>query len=201
MRIINIETPLSDNIIRNLRAGDKVLISGAIYTARDKAHSLLNKILAAYVGEERRAARYDMPTNKDLVIDREALPFDPKNAIIYYTGPIFDEKTKRVLSAGPTTSSRMDRYTPHLLEAGVKGLIGKGPRSAEVIESIKQNGAVYFCAVGGAGAYLAERIVAYRMIAFEDLGLEAVYELQVNSFPCYVAIDSSGNSVFTYKTN
>ena len=175
MNIVKIKTPLDNDQLRVLRAGDKVLISGIIYTARDKAHQLL----------------------VDMLKKGESIPFELQNAIIYYTGPVISGSTGKIISAGPTTSSRMDRYTPQLLSAGVKGLIGKGPRSREVIEAIRLNMGLYFTAVGGAGVYLAERIKESRILAFPELGLEGVYELHVEDLPCYVAIDSDGNTLFT----
>lgn len=161
--------------IKDLHAGDKVLINGTIYTARDKAHQLLVEKLEK----------------------GESIPVSLQNSIIYYTGPVISGSDGRIISAGPTTSSRMDRYTPQLLSVGVKGLIGKGPRNREVIEALKFYQGVYFCAVGGAGVYLAEKIKESRLLVFPELGLEAVYEFQVEDFPCYVALDSAGNSLYT----
>lgn len=177
MRIIEVNTPPDNETINNLQTGDKVLITGTLYTARDRAHQLLTELIAA----------------------NKPLPFDPLNSIIYYTGPVFSGDGKGVISAGPTTSSRMDEYTPALLEAGVKGLIGKGERSREVVEAIKKNRAVYFSAAGGAGVFLADKIMSYRVLAFAELGLEAVYEMKVELFPCYVAIDSGGSELFAAK--
>jgi fumarate hydratase subunit beta len=174
MKVIRIDLPLHDDVIQSLKAGDKVLFSGTIYTARDKAHELLVK---------------DIGSGK-------SLPFVIKQAVLYYTGPIVSDRTGRIISAGPTTSARMDTYTEQLLAAGVRGMIGKGYRSREVIEAIRKYRAIYFSTIGGAGVYLAKRIKAHRLVAFEELGVEAVYELQVEEFPCYVTIDSKGHGIF-----
>ncbi|MBW6516122.1 MAG: FumA C-terminus/TtdB family hydratase beta subunit [Candidatus Cloacimonetes bacterium] len=174
MREIAITTPLNEEKIAGLRIGDKVLLSGIVYTARDKAHQKLI----------------------DLLNDNKELPFNLKDSIIYYCGPVFSEKSGKIISAGPTTSERMDRYTLQLLKAGVKGFIGKGRRSQEVIDLFREYQAVYFCAVGGAGVYLAKRITKYRLLAYPELGLEGIYELRVSEFPCYVAVDSFGDKLF-----
>ncbi len=174
MRTIELQTPFDNNVLNDLHIGDKVLISGTIYTARDKAHQLL----------------------AELIINGKPLPIELAGTAIYYTGPAIDDSKKKIISAGPTTSSRMDQFTPQLLKLGVKVLIGKGRRDREVIESLKEHRVVYFCAVGGAGAYLAERIKSLKVIAFPELGMEAIYELKVEQFPCYVAIDTRGNSIF-----
>lgn len=158
----------------SLNAGDKVLLTGTVYTARDKAHKLLIQM---------------MNEGKDL-------PFTLNNSTIYYTGPILDRDTGSFVSAGPTTSSRMDSYTLPLLKNGVAGFIGKGSRSKEVQEYLKRFRAVYFSTVGGAGVYLAEKIRSAKVIAFPELLTEAVYELYLEDFPCYVAIDSKGNSLY-----
>jgi fumarate hydratase subunit beta len=175
MRTININLPLTKQDICELKTGDKVLLSGTIYTARDKAHKQLVGMIAR----------------------KEPLSFEIKNSVLYYTGPIISEKSGKITSAGPTTSSRMDDYTPPLLQAGVKALIGKGSRSAVVKEELKKHNALYLCAVGGAGVVLADRIVSHQIIAFPELGLEAVYKLEVKDFPCYVAIDVSGRVLMT----
>lgn len=169
-----INTPLSEELVRTLRAGDYVYITGTIYTARDAAHKRMFESLLA----------------------GENIPIDLRNNIIYYLGPTPERKGQVIGSAGPTTSSRMDKYTPLLLEKGLKGMIGKGKRSKEVIESMKKNKAVYFAAVGGAGALLSKRIQKSKVIAYDDLGTEAIRELYVKDFPVIVAIDAHGNNLY-----
>ena len=169
-----ISAPLSLETIESLKAGDYVYISGVIYTARDAAHKRMYE------------AR----------MEKKELPFDIRNNIIYYLGPTPEKKGQVIGSAGPTTSSRMDKYTPLLLEQGLKGMIGKGKRSQEVIESIKKNHAVYMAAVGGAGALLSKCITASEIIAYEDLGTEAIRRLEVKDFPAIVVIDSNGNNLY-----
>ena len=169
-----ITTPLTLEKTRDLRCGDNVLISGTIYTGRDAAHKRLVELLAQ---------------GKDL-------PLDVKDAIIYYVGPAPAQPGKVIGSAGPTTSYRMDAYAPALLDIGLKGMIGKGKRSPEVIEAMKRNGAVYFGAIGGAGALLAKCIKKAEVIAYEDLGAEAVRRLEVEDLPAVVIIDSQGNNLY-----
>lgn len=169
-----ITTPLTSEKTRDLRCGDNVLISGTIYTGRDAAHKRLVELLAQ---------------GKDL-------PLDVKDAIIYYVGPAPAQPGKVIGSAGPTTSYRMDAYAPALLDIGLKGMIGKGKRSPEVIEAMKRNGAVYFGAIGGAGALLAKCIKKAEVIAYEDLGAEAVRRLEVEDLPAVVIIDSQGNNLY-----
>lgn len=169
-----IKTPLTNEIVQSLQAGDYVYITGIIYTARDAAHKRMYESLK----------------------DGKALPFDLKNNIIYYLGPTPEREGQVIGSAGPTTSSRMDKYTPVLLEKGMKGMIGKGKRSNEVINSIQKNNAIYFAAVGGAGALLSKRIKSSKIIAYEDLGTEAIRELYVEDFPVIVVIDTMGNNLY-----
>ena len=171
---IHITTPLTDEIISNLKSGDEVLISGTIYTARDAAHKKLI----------------------DSINSGESLPFDIKNAIIYYVGPSPKKPGDVIGSAGPTTSYRMDAYTPTLLDLGLKGMIGKGSRNKNVVESIKKNHAVYFAAIGGAGALISSTIKSSEVIAYEELGPEAVHKLTVENFPAIVVLDSSGNDLY-----
>ena len=171
---IHITTPLTDEIISNLKSGDEVLISGTIYTARDAAHKKLI----------------------DSINSGESLPFDIKNAIIYYVGPSPKKPGDVIGSAGPTTSYRMDAYTPTLLDLGLKGMIGKGSRNKNVVESIKKNHAVYFAAIGGAGALISSTIKSSEVIAYEELGPEAVHKLTVEDFPAIVVLDSGGNDLY-----
>jgi len=171
---IRLATPLTVEAAKSLRAGDRVLISGPLYTARDAAHKRLTDLLKA----------------------GEPLPFDPEGAVIYYCGPTPAPLGRPIGSAGPTTSSRMDAYAPLLHAHGVRATLGKGPRSAAVRTALQEHGAVYLAAVGGAGALLAERIVAAETVAFEDLGTEAVRRLTVEDFPAIVAYDSHGRSAF-----
>lgn len=167
--------PLTNERVQTLKAGDVVYLTGTIYTARDAAH----KRLVEWINEEKE------------------LPFDLQDSVIYYVGPSPTMPGEIIGSAGPTTSSRMDRYSPTLLDLGLKGMIGKGGRSGEVIESMKKNGAIYFAAVGGAAALLAQHIKGCEVIAFEDLGPEAIHRLDVVDFPVIVAIDCRGENLFT----
>ncbi len=169
-----IVAPISDEDALSLRAGDYVYISGIIYTARDAAHKRMD----------------------DTLINNEELPIDMKNNIIYYMGPSPARQGRAIGSAGPTTSSRMDKYTPKLLDLGLKGMIGKGKRTQEVKDAIVRNGAVYFAAVGGAGALLSKRIISSEVIAYDDLGTEAIRKLEVDKFPVIVVIDSEGNNLY-----
>ncbi len=169
-----INTPLTTEKSESLRAGDYVYITGTIYTARDAAHE-----------------RMYQSRKEGLNI-----PIDLKDNIIYYLGPTPEKEGQVIGSAGPTTSSRMDKYTPLLLDQGLKGMIGKGKRSQGVIESMVKNKAVYFAAVGGAGALLSKKIKASRVIAYDDLGTEAIRELYVEDFPVIVVIDSLGNNLY-----
>lgn len=169
-----ITAPLTDADTADLKAGDKVLITGVLYTARDAAHKRLIELL-----------------------DRgEKLPFDIKGQIIYYVGPTPPKPGQVIGSAGPTTSGRMDAYTARLLDLGLKGMVGKGARNKEVLESIKKNKAVYMAAVGGAAALIARSIKKAEVIAYGDLGPEAVRRLEVVDFPAIVVNDSAGGDLF-----
>ena len=170
----NISAPISDEDAKGLRAGDYVYITGTIYTARDAAHKRMSEALAA----------------------GKTLPIDMKNNIIYYMGPSPAREGRPIGSAGPTTASRMDKYAPSLLDLGLKGMIGKGKRTQQVKDAIVRNGAVYFAAVGGAGALLSQRINKSEVIAYEDLGTEAIRKLEVEDFPVIVVIDSKGNNLY-----
>jgi len=169
-----INTPLEKNVIEMLSAGDMVYITGCIYTARDAAHKRMAEALE---------------TGKDL-------PIDIKGETIYYMGPSPARKGNVIGSAGPTTASRMDKYTPRLLDMGLCGMIGKGKRSREVIEAMIRNGVVYFAAIGGAGALLSKTIVKAELIAYDDLGTEAIRKLTVKDFPAIVVIDARGNNLY-----
>lgn len=170
----HIETPLSDEVIASLRTGDEVLLSGIVYTARDAAHKRLVALL-----------------KKD-----EPLPFPLQGNVIYYVGPAPAPPGRPIGAAGPTTSSRMDPYAPFLLEKGLKGMIGKGKRGANVIEAIKKFKGIYFVATGGAGALLSACIKEARVIAYPELGAEAIYELKVENLPLFVANDIYGNDIY-----
>lgn len=170
----HITAPISDEDAKELRAGDYVYITGTIYTARDAAHKRMAEALAA----------------------GEPLPIDMKNNIIYYMGPSPAREGRPIGSAGPTTASRMDKYAPDLLDLGLKGMIGKGKRSQAVIDGIVRNGAVYFAAVGGAGAILSKCIKKSTVIAYDDLGTEAIRELEVENLPVIVVIESEGNNLY-----
>lgn len=158
----------------SLKAGDKVLLSGVVYTSRDAAHKRINA----------------------LIDEGGQLPYDLKDAVIYYAGPTPSPEGKPIGSCGPTTSGRMDRYAPRFLDLGLVGMIGKGERSDEVCEAIVRNGAVYFCAVGGCGALAASRIKSCEVIAFDELGCESVKRLYIEDFPVVTAIDCSGGNIF-----
>lgn len=169
-----INAPISNEDAKSLKAGDFVFITGTIYTARDAAHLRMNETL-----------------------DRnEELPISLENNIIYYMGPSPAREGRPIGSAGPTTASRMDKYAPRLLDLGLKGMIGKGKRSDAVKEAIIRNGAVYFAAIGGAGALLSKSIVASEVVAYDDLGTEAIRKLEVKDFPVIVVIDSEGNNLY-----
>lgn len=170
----NIETPLCKEEVKKLKAGDIVNISGVIYTARDAAHKRM-------IG---------------MIEEGKNLPFDIKDQIIYYVGPCPAKPGEIIGSAGPTTSGRVDAYTPKLIELGLSGMIGKGLRDNSVIEAMKKYSAVYFGAIGGAGALIAKTIVHEEIIAFADLGTEALRKLTVKEFPVTVIIDSFGNNLY-----
>ncbi|MEA4900626.1 Fe-S-containing hydro-lyase [Desulfitobacterium sp.] len=171
---VRIETPLTHEKLAQLKTGDNVLISGVIYTGRDAAHKKMVEALAR--GEE--------------------LPFDVKDQVIFFVGPTPPKPGQVIGSAGPTTSYRMDVYSPILIERGLTGMIGKGLRSEEVVAAMKKYGAVYFGAIGGSGALLAKRITAAEVIAYPELGPEAVRRLEVKDFPVMVIIDQEGNNLY-----
>ncbi|MFH0778267.1 MAG: Fe-S-containing hydro-lyase [Candidatus Eisenbacteria bacterium] len=167
-------SPLTQQVVEDLRAGDEVLINGVIYAARDAAHKRMVELLGK----------------------GESLPFDMKGQIIYYAGPTPTRPGEIIGSAGPTTSGRMDPYAPLLIEHGLKGMIGKGQRTQPVVEAMKKHGAVYFAAVGGAGALIARAIKANSIVAYEELGPEAVRRLEVVDFPAIVAQDCRGGDLY-----
>ena len=167
-----IQAPVSKEDARSLKAGDYVYLSGTIYTARDAAHKRM----------------------KEALDQGQKLPFNLKGSVIYYMGPSPAREGRPIGSAGPTTASRMDKYTPELLDLGLGAMIGKGKRSPAVIDAMVRNGAVYFAAVGGAGALLSKCILSSEIVAYEDLGAEAIRKLEVKNFPVIVVIDSQGNN-------
>lgn len=169
-----IQIPIQKEIIRELKAGDYVYLTGEIYTARDAAHKRMNETLDR----------------------KEELPVNIKDKIIYYMGPSPAREGKVIGSAGPTTASRMDKYAPRLMDLGLSGMIGKGKRSQEVIDAIIRNEGVYFAAVGGSGALLSKCIKKSEVIAYDDLGTEAIRRLEVEDFPVIVVIDSEGNNLY-----
>ncbi|MBI5967676.1 MAG: Fe-S-containing hydro-lyase [Deltaproteobacteria bacterium] len=171
---IRLKTPLSDADVEKLKAGDKVLLSGVIYTGRDAAHKRLY----------------------DLLLEGKPLPLDLKGQVIYYVGPAPAKPGQVIGSAGPTTSGRMDAFSPKLIEMGLKGMIGKGMRKKEVVEAMKKHKAVYFAATGGAGALLAKAIKKAQVVAYDDLGPEAISRLEVDDFPVIVVNDTKGNDLY-----
>ncbi|MDD6232276.1 MAG: Fe-S-containing hydro-lyase [Frisingicoccus sp.] len=173
-----IQVPLLKKDIEELKAGDYVYLTGTIYTARDAAHKRMY----------------------DSMKKGEELPIDLNGNVLYYLGPSPAREGQVIGSAGPTTSSRMDKYTPDMLDAGLKGMVGKGKRSKEVIEAMKRNGAVYFAAVGGAGALLAQCIKEAEVIAYDDLGTEAIRRLHIEDLPVIVVIDKDGNNLYETAT-
>lgn len=174
-----IQAPLVESEIKDLQAGDYVYITGKIYTARDAAHKRMDETLK----------------------NEEELPMDLKNNVIYYMGPSPAREGKVIGSAGPTTASRMDKYTPTLLDLGLKGMIGKGKRTEDVRQAVVRNNAIYFAAVGGAGALLSKCIKESKVIAYNDLGTEAIRELQVEKLPVVVVIDNKGNNLYETAIN
>lgn len=170
----HITTPITEEVTGKLKSGDYVYITGTIYVARDAAHKRMMEALQR--GEE--------------------LPIDIKDATIYYMGPSPAREGRPIGSAGPTTASRMDKYAPTLLDLGEKAMIGKGKRTKEVIDAVVRNHAVYFAAVGGAGALLSKCIVSSEIVCYEDLGAEAIRKLEVKDFPAIVVVDSDGNNLY-----
>lgn len=169
-----IQIPIQKATIRELKAGDYVYLTGEIYTARDAAHKRMNEVLEK----------------------NEKLPVNIEDKIIYYMGPSPAREGKVIGSAGPTTASRMDKYTPRLMDLGLSGMIGKGKRSQEVIDAVIRNEGVYFAAVGGAGALLSKCIKKSEVVAYDDLGTEAIRRLEIENFPVIVVVDSRGNNLY-----
>jgi fumarate hydratase subunit beta len=172
--MIRIDLPLAKENIKFLKVGDEVLLSGVIYTARDAAHKRLD----------------------DLLKKGRSLPIELKTACIYYAGPTPARPGMAIGSCGPTTSSRMDVFTPRLMARGLIGMIGKGPRSEEVRKAIKKDGGVYFLATGGIGALLSEKVLSSKVIAYADLGTEAIHRLEIKDFPVIVGIDPKGRDIY-----
>lgn len=172
--MISITTPLTKEKVRTLKAGDQVLLSGKIYTGRDAAHK---RLVALYK-------------------EGKPLPFDAEDQVIYYVGPTPEKPGQVFGSGGPTTSGRMDAYAPLMLSLGLRGMIGKGYRQDTVKEAMKEYTGVYFGAIGGAGAYISQCVISSKIIAFEDLGAEAIRELEVKDFPLTVVIDCEGNDLY-----
>ena len=171
---LSIAPPFSDELIRSLKMGDRVLLSGEIYTGRDAAHKRMTQLLA----------------------EGKAVPFDLNGQAIYYTGPCPAPPGRAIGSVGPTTSKRMDAYAPRMIEAGLRVMIGKGARSDAVIEAIQKNTGVYLAAIGGAGALMSLLTERAELVAFEDLGPEAIYRLTVRDMPLIVAIDCEGRDIY-----
>ena len=169
-----IQVPISKEDAKSLRAGDYVYLTGTIYTARDAAHKRMQEALDA----------------------GQPLPIEMDRNVIYYMGPSPAREGRPIGSAGPTTASRMDKYAPNLIDLGLGAMIGKGKRSQAVIDAVVRNGCVYFAAVGGAGALLSKRILSSEVVAYDDLGTEAIRKLQVTDFPVIVVIDSEGNNLY-----
>ena len=174
MKLVRVYTPLEEKVILSLRAGEEVLLSGIIYTARDAAHLRMIKILR----------------------EGKSLPFNPRGQIIYYTAPTPTPPGRVIGSCGPTSSYRMDELTLPLLEKGIKGTIGKGQRSLKVKRWLQEYRAIYFLALAGGGAYLSSRVKAIRLVAFQDLGPEAIYQFEVDDFPLIVGIDAQGEDIY-----
>lgn len=170
----HINVPFDADIVKELKAGDYVYLTGTIYTARDAAHKRMYEALQ----------------------NGETLPFDIEGNVIYYMGPSPAREGRPIGSAGPTTASRMDKYAPQLLDLGLGAMVGKGKRSQAVIDAIVRNGSVYFAAVGGAGALLSKCITSAEVVAYDDLGTEAIRKLTVENFPAIVVIDSEGNNLY-----
>jgi len=170
----SLKTPLTNDDLKDLKIGDKVMLTGPIYSARDAAHKRI----------------------VDLIDKNEKLPFDLKGAAVYYVGPAPAKPGQAIGSAGPTTSGRMDAYTPLLISKGLKAMIGKGPRSKEVKQAMKEHGAVYLAAIGGAGALISKSITKADVVAYEELGAEAIRLMQVKDLPLIVAIDMHGNDLY-----
>ena len=167
-------TPLTDDVVRSLKCGDMVNVSGVIYTGRDAAHKIM----------------------VEMIEKGEQLPVDFQGQVIYYAGPTPAKPGRVIGSCGPTTSGRMDAYSPAMMEQGLKGMIGKGPRSKEVVDAMVRNNVVYFAAIGGAAALIADSVKECEVVAFDDLGPEAIRRLRVENYPCIVAIDSAGNNLY-----
>lgn len=177
MKTKSVTAPLTEETIKSLKAGDEVVLSGVIFTARDAAHKRLC----------------------DMLKSGRRIPLDLNGAVIYYAGPTPPRPARAIGSCGPTTSSRMDAFTPDLIKQGLRVMIGKGNRSGAVRDAIKKHGCVYFLATGGIGALLSERVVSAKPILFKELGPEAVYRMEVKDFPLIVGIDSKGRNIYDHR--
>lgn len=174
MNEFNVDIADLPSVVKQLKIGDKVFLSGTVYTARDAAHIRIF----------------------DCIDNKMPLPFEMNGAVIYYAGPTPEKPDGTIGSFGPTTSARMDKFAPRLLDMGLLAMIGKGNRSQEVIEAIKRNSAVYFCAGGGLGALISKSVKSMEIVAFPELGCESIKKLYVEKFPLIVGVDSKGNSIF-----
>lgn len=190
----HITVPFQEEQIENLKAGDYVYLTGTIYSARDAAHKRMYDTLTEHVDSNAAFEAVNLAAAKQIAAGK--LPIDLKNNILYYLGPTPAKEGQVIGSAGPTTSSRMDKYTPLLLNMGLKGMIGKGKRNQQVIDAIVRNRAVYFAAVGGAGALLSKCIKKSEVIAYNDLGTEAIRRMEVENLPVIVVIDSEGRNLY-----
>lgn len=198
-----VKTPITAEVTENLYAGDYVYITGTVYVARDAAHKRLVEALdqaeAEFYAEAAKDRKESLQQSEKEELQRrlrDALPFPIEDAAVYYMGPSPARDGRPIGSAGPTTASRMDKYAPRLLDLGQKAMIGKGKRTKEVIDGIIRNQAVYFAAVGGAGALLSKCIKKSETICYEDLGAEAILKLEVENFPVIVVVDREGNNLY-----
>lgn len=187
-----VTVPLSKDETIKLKVGDYVYLTGTIYSARDAAHKRMYDAIKDACKKDANVANYD----GKMLFEKGILPFDLTDNVIYYLGPTPAKEGQVIGSAGPTTSSRMDKYTPLILGKGLNGMVGKGKRSKEVIDAIVANKSVYFAAVGGAGALISKCIKESEVIAYDDLGTEAIRKMRVENFPVIVVIDSCGNNLY-----
>lgn len=189
MKEYNINLPFTTEDIKNIKAGDILYLNGTVFSARDAAHKRMYDAINGYLASEGK--NLSEITGKEL-FEKKVLPINPENAVVYYLGPTPARPGQVIGSAGPTTSTRMDKYTPTLLDLGLKGMIGKGRRTEDVRASIEKNSVIYMGATGGAGALLSKCIVSSEVIAYDDLGTEAIRRMEVRNFPVTVLIDALG---------